>query len=221
MKRHAIFCRTPDQLMMKAFGRSMTRSKAKGYAPWMCQLHLSRAMLDRTIAELHFTDRPQWIRMTPPRPSAPRLGRGGRQRCLLAWDAEVALVADMERRAAAGEEISVTTIIAEIASRTGKRASPQAVSDLLKRQGMVRVGVRPVWERRWDCARRKVKRLRDAQGQGQAPTPHGRHRVDALAAGPEKEPPAPGANMTPVRPPSPSPTVPTAVVAVAEPELVS
>lgn len=218
MKRPAIFCLTYDKLLWQAFIRSMIKFKAKSHAPWMAQLYKHPAIIDRTIVEFFYTDHPQWIRLRPPRPPPPRMGRGGRQRCLLPWDDEVTLVAKLELRAATGELISVATVIAEIASRTGKRASPQAISNLLKRQGMVRVGVRPLWERSWDCARRKAKRLRDALARGETPTPQDRD-VDAPAVGPDQDPPAPGSGVTSVEPPSPAPAV--LVTSEPVPELVS
>lgn len=214
MKRAAILYHVSQKDRFEAFFRTMTifHRPTIGLKLWLPLLFDPRGSnMDRALAELHYSDRPRWVRMTTPQEPAPRLGRGGRQRCLLDWDSEVALMNELEQRASAGETIALPDIGRAITQRTGKRASPQAVSDILKRQGFTRVGVVAVWNRAHDRARRLRKRQATAEALGTTMVPTG-PEVDTTGMR-DPEPPATGTS-----PPSPPPPrQPIAPVEVEDP----
>ncbi len=161
LKKSAVLCSALDERLSEAFIRCLGGLPSPRYQNWLASLGRSKHLIDRTKAELMFCSRPQWVRMGPPKAAPTASGRGGRRRCLMSWPDEVSLVEDLERQAQSGRLVTVDTIVAEIEARTGKRSSRRAISDLLRRQGFVRVGVQPLWERNWDKARRQRKRHRD------------------------------------------------------------
>lgn len=215
MKKHAVLCTNPDERLMAAFGLAFSGLPSPRYQTWQMLLARRPDLLERTQVELMYCEHAQWIRISPPRPPALHLGRGGRQRCLMEYAEEVAFIAELEQRARKGERITADDIVAEIATRTGRRTTRQTVSDMLRRQGLVRVGVKPIWERAWDKARRQGKRPSSRSASTKESKTKTLTAATSSTVAREQEPPAAGQAVAPQPTPMP-PALPAHAFPVPE-----
>lgn len=167
-----------------------------------------RRFRQREVVEMAHGDRPWWVRVDPfylP-PPRPEVKCGGRRRSLMAHSEEMVYLDELEKRAAQGEEITVADIAREIGQRVGHRVSHQAVIDILKRWGYVRVGVKPMWDRIHDVRRRRSLKARRAAAAAQAqPQP------EPVVVDVPRSPPETGPAVSPM--PAPTPVLPAAAAA--------
>ncbi len=163
MKTAAQLCREPDRLLAEGFIKLMTNFDGDpAFLRWLVGGRGSPVYFaGATYQTMTITSHAQWIRLLAnDRPlRRQHVGRGGRHRSHLTLEAECAFFDDLERRAEAGAVMSVATIVREVVELAGHAVSERSVRAMLQRQGFIRVGTKPAWERREEYERRKHARM--------------------------------------------------------------